>query len=597
MIQFENVSKSFGDRLLFSDASFSVGSGERCAIAGRNGSGKTTFLKMMGGEEPLDSGGIHLPKGCRIGALPQHLHFTEKTVLEEGVLGLPANEKEEVYRVEKILSGLGLSEEQFAASPQSLSGGYQLRLALTKVLVGEPDLLLLDEPTNYLDIVSIRWLERFLSNWKGQIFFISHDRAFVNKVATHIIGIHRGKIKKVEGGLAKYKEMIALEEENYEKTRQKTEKKKAHMQAFIDRFGAKATKAAQARSRVKAIEKLDELEVLQEEQFLNFKFRQAPFPGRMVVTAHDLAFSYSDKEKLIEGLSLEVEKGERIAIIGKNGRGKSTVLRLLSGELQPKNGNVNLRENVRLGYFGQTNIEQLHRKQTVEDEVKSADPLAPFEKVRAACGVMLFTQDDAKKTIEVLSGGERSRVLLAKILMTPANLLLLDEPTHHLDIESVEALLEAVKEFEGSVVLVTHDESVLNAFSPHKIVICTQEGQEVFLGDYPRFIEKKGWDEGEASSQTLKKGKEDRRKRAEFVQERSRLLKPIKRKMEKIEAKIKLEEKKLAEIEKSMQTATADEMKALAFDHGKITAEIDKEYEELEKLLIEEEKILEGNEF
>ncbi len=495
MVQVDRISKSYGDRLLFADVTFSIGRRERIVIAGRNGSGKSTLIRIMTGEETHDSGELRLPKGLRIGSLPQHLRFTEKTLIEEAVLGLPPEERELQYKVEIILEGLGFSDADFLKPPHSFSGGYQLRLALCKVLAADPDLLLLDEPTNYLDILAIRWLEKFLLDWRGELVLISHDRTFVNKVCTHVVGLKRGKAKKVKGNLKDYYEMIQIQEETYEKRREKIDKKKKHMMSFVERFGAKATKAAQAQSRVKAIEKLGEMEALQDEQSLLFRFNYRRNQSKKVLDCKQLSFSFNPKKELIRNLGFELGNQERIAIIGKNGSGKSTILRLIAGELTPTAGDVVLGGNTELGYFGQTNIERLNGENRIEEELTQAFPSAPYAQVRAACGAMLFSGDDAKKPISVLSGGECSRVLLAKILLTPSNLLLLDEPTHHLDVESVEALMEAISHFEGSVVLVTHDEDVLHRYNPHKLIVCHDQHQQFFLGNYGEFLDTQGWEE------------------------------------------------------------------------------------------------------
>ena len=495
MLQVDNISKAYGDRYLFSDVSFHISGRERCAVAGRNGSGKSTLLRILEGSEIADSGEIRFPKGLRIGSLPQHIRFTEPTLIEEAVLGLRPEERDLQYKVEIILEGLGFTDEDFLKAPESFSGGYQLRLALCKVLAGEPDLLLLDEPTNYLDILAIRWLEDFLLDWHGQILFISHDRSFVNRVCTHVIGIKRGQAKKVKGNLENYNEMIRIQEETHERTRENIDKKKKRMMSFVERFGAKATKAAQAKSRLKAIEKLETMEALQEEQSLAFRFNYKRNQSKRILGASDLHFSFDPQTKLIHDVEFDIGNGQRLAIIGKNGSGKSTLLRLLLGEIQPQQGEIFLGANTEAAYFGQTNIDRLNSAHTIEEELIAAFPDTPYGKIRSACGAMLFSGDDAKKSISVLSGGERSRVLLAKILLTPANLLLLDEPTHHLDVESVDAMMNAIAHFSGSVVLVTHDEDVLHKLNPHKMIICHQGGQEVFLGNYEQFLEKRGWTE------------------------------------------------------------------------------------------------------
>ncbi|MBT3394601.1 MAG: ABC-F family ATP-binding cassette domain-containing protein [Waddliaceae bacterium] len=594
----EGISKSYGGRTLFSDVSFTIGKGERCALVGSNGSGKTTLLKILSGAEEEDSGKIRIPKGLRIGELPQHLRFEEGTLVEEALLGLPKEIRDEKYRVEKILSGLGFSEEDFSMPPNSFSGGYQLRLALTKVLAGEPDLLLLDEPTNYLDIVAIRWLEKYLRAWRGQILFISHDRSFVDALCTHVIGIGRGAMTKIAGNLEKYHTTISLQEETYERTREKIEKKKEQMISFVKRFGAKATKASQAQSRMKALEKMETLDTLQHERDLAFSFHYKKCYTKKVLSAHNLFFSYNASEKLIENLTFEIGNGEHIAIIGKNGRGKSTILKLLSDMLTPSSGEVVAGNNVIKAYFGQQDIAALDMTKTIEEEIVDAIPTAAYDEIRSVCGTMLFTGDDVKKTISILSGGERSRVLLAKIMLTPANVLILDEPTHHLDIASIEALMDAIERFPGTVIMVSHDEAILHRFKANKIVICNKSRQQTFLGDYSTFLDKIGWDDDATKTKTFdgKKvsAKEERRLRAEILAARNLKLRPIKKRMEVVEARITAleEEKQSLEIMLvNVAQENGDDMGHLTRKHGLVNKEIETFYSQLDDLMCRKEEI------
>jgi len=569
MIQGNELEKGYGGRLLFDDASFAIAEGERCGLVGRNGSGKTTLLRLLTGEESFDSGSLSIPNGYRIGYLRQHIAFTQPTLLEEAALGLPEGEEYATYKAEKILFGLGFTEEDLERAPGEFSGGFALRIHLVKVLLGEPDALLLDEPTNYLDILSIRWLSRFLKSWRGILILISHDRQFVEEVTTHTLGIHRHKILKVKGTISDYYEQIALQEEVHERSRQKVEKKKEHMESFIRRFGAKATKAAQAQARQKALERLPGLERLMDIDSLRFDFRRAPFPGRMMLEAKELCFTYEEGERdLIDRFSLEIERGERIAIVGKNGYGKSTLLRLLEGELEPRAGTLKRPGNLKVGYFGQTHIDRLDGNQTIEKAIGEANPALSYGEVRAICGLMMFSGDLAKKKISVLSGGERSRVLLGKIVATPCNLLLLDEPTNHLDMESIEALLEAIERFEGAVVLITHSELLLHRI-PDKLVVCHKEEQTLFLGDYGLFLEKVGWEPAEPE----KKEKKVAPKRPD-------------NRIEKLERKIaRLEEERAALSEQMEQSADRGEIDLAGRLHTQIEAkqvEIDQMYEELE---------------
>lgn len=537
MIQFDNISLSFAGNPLFEGVSFTLQKGERCSLVGRNGSGKSTIFRIITGSVEPDSGAVSIPRGYRIGYLEQHIQFTKDTLLEEAALGLPIGEEEMLYKAEIILLGLGFSIEDFDRSPANFSGGYALRLHLAKVLISEPDCLLLDEPTNYLDIVSIRWLEKFLSDWQGEFILISHDRDFLDQVSTHTMGLHRNKMRKYQGGTIHYFEKILAEEEIHEKTRLKIEKKKAHAEAFVERFGAKATKAAQAQSRLKMLEKEPTLEKLNQLYSLDFSFNTAPFFGEKMLEANNLYFSYT-KEPLIQNVSFLFGKKERVAIIGKNGRGKSTLLRLINSELTPSSGHLFTSENCKIGYFGQTNIDRLKPTHTIEEEISLANPKLSFTQVKAISGLMMFSGDDSVKTMSKLSGGEKSRVLLGKILAKPCNLLLLDEPTHHLDIESIEALLDALEDFPGSIVIVTHSELILRRLHLTQIIVCNSKQQTTFLGNYDEFLEKIGWEEEE---------KEEKKSTPKPQVQKPEDLKILERKIQEVESKIKTLEKELSD--------------------------------------------------
>lgn len=583
MIQFSNVGKKFGEAILFSEATFTLGRKERWGVVGRNGSGKTTLFRLITGKETPDEGQIAIPKNYRIGTLEQHICFQKKSVLEEAILLLPAEDGSLEYRAKRILAGLGFSADQLASDPAMLSGGYQLRLQLAKVLLAEPDCLLLDEPTNYLDIVSIRWLESFLRDWPGEMMVISHDKSFLDRIATHILGLYRKQLRKFAGTTDHFFGQIVQEEEIYERTRQKNEKKRAHLQGFIDRFGAKATKAAQAQSRQKAMDKISVLEKLTEQEQLCFQFKEAPFPSQRMLEVEHLTFSYAaDIPPIITDFSLHIAKSSRLAIIGKNGRGKSTLLSLLAGLLTPQHGQWWKSENLRMGYFGQTHIDRLNPHSTIEEEISAANPALQIGEVRSLCGLMLFSGDAAKKKISLLSGGERSRVLLGKILATPCNLLLLDEPTHHLDMESVEALLLAVKHFAGAVVLVTHDESLLQQFG-QQLIVCLNNKMELFEGDYSLFLEKGGWEREENSEpvvQTKAPPESRRQERAERAEQRAKI-KACENAIIATEQKLKKEESLLQEaIEKGDGIAISKHSHEMT-THQKAIEEL---FEELEDL-------------
>jgi len=566
-----------GSQTIFDDASFKIQKGERCGLIGRNGSGKSTLFRLITGEEKPDAGTIVLPRGYRIGVLQQHIRFTKPTILEEAALGLREDEKDLLYKVESILFGLGFNEEAMDASPHSVSGGYQLRIQLAKVLVSEPDCLLLDEPTNYLDIISIRFLSHFLQEWRGEMVLISHDLQFLDETTTHMMGIHRSKIVKIKGKSTDLFQLIALEEEVHEKTRLTQEKKKAHLQSYIDRFGAKASKASQAQSKQKMLDKIPALEKLKDLHHLDFHFHEIQFMGRKMLEASHLRFSYKPDTELIENFSLTIEKGDRIAIIGKNGYGKSTLLKLLTEELEPQSGELHLSAAARIGYFGQTYIDRLDPALRVEEEIASANPALNFTQVRGICGIMMFSGDLAKKSISVLSGGEKSRVLLGKIVAQPCNLLLLDEPTHHLDIESIEALIDAIEEFQGAVVIVTHSEWVLRRIAFNKLVVCHKQKQDLFLGTYDEFLEKEGWQEEQPEKQKKKipvtEAPKPKSSKAEIKKCEDRIV--------ELEASLEKHNQKLIDISPSNKS---EEIRTLLATIAQEEKEIEELYVRLEKL-------------
>ena len=554
MIQINDLSKSFGRQVIFDSVACTINPGERVGFVGRNGSGKTTLFRMILDEEHPDSGNITVPQGYRIGHLSQHIRFTEETVLKEACLSLRPSEDgiDETYKVKKVLAGLGFSEDDLEGSPHALSGGYQIRLNLAKVLVSEPNLLLLDEPTNYLDIVSIRWLAQELRTWKGELILITHDRNFMDSVTTHTMVIHRCKIRKVQGPTQKLFDQILLEEEVYEKTRINDEKKRREVEQFINRFRAQANKAKAVQSRIKSLQKKERLDKLTDAKNLDFSFNAAPFTGKQLLVAEDISFGFEKTDLLIRDLNLVIGKKDRIAIIGKNGKGKTTLLNLLAGELTPIKGAITPHPATKLAYFGQTNISRLNTANTVEQEIMDVHPDHSRGASRKICGLMMFEGDYALKKVSVLSGGEKSRVLLGKILVSPANLLFLDEPTNHLDMESIDSLVEAIEAFDGAVVIVTHSEMILHAVA-ERLVIFDDNMVHVFEGTYQDFLDRVGWkDEAsiEKAPEQLPKAekglnrKDLRKMRAEIITNKSRTLNPIRKRMTDIEhAIVKLEKK------------------------------------------------------
>jgi ATP-binding cassette subfamily F protein 3 len=565
MIRIQNLSKSFGAQLLFDDATFNINPKEKIGLVGRNGHGKTTLMRVLTGEDHPDSGDIDIAKGYRIGYITQHLKFTATTVRDEAALGLPEHDSDEVWRAEKILSGLGFSKGDFDRSPFEFSGGYQVRLHLSKVLVSDPDLLLLDEPTNYLDITSIRWLEQFLRTWPKELMLITHDRAFMDAVCTHTVVIHRKKIRKVSGDTSKLYEQIAKEEEIWEKTRLNDEKKRKETEEFINRFRAKARLAGLVQSRIKNLERMEKRDKLEKVTDLEFSFREAPFEPKNMMQVKEISFGYDKDNLLFKDFSLNVAKGDRICIVGRNGKGKTTLLKVLAGEYSPLEGSVNAHSDMRMGYFTQTNVSTLEPNRTVEEEIFAADPASDRSRARGIAGAMMFEGDNALKRIEVLSGGEKSRVMLGKIIMKPVNILLLDEPTNHLDMQSCDALLESIDSFDGAVIVVTHNEMFLHAIA-NRMVLFQSGNASVFEGSYEAFLEKVGWEEerlDDGSAPVKSEGdslnkKETRKIRSEIITRRNKTMKPVENRIRKLEDSIVKSEEESEKLTDELVTASAE---------------------------------------
>jgi ATP-binding cassette, subfamily F, member 3 len=607
MLIVNNLSKAYGTQTLFDEASFTVGTGERLGLVGRNGTGKTTLFKMILGEEMPDSGEITIPRGYSIRHLSQHIAFSEKTVLAEASAGLPAHDdgRDETYKAKTVLAGLGFTEADLWDDPLKLSGGFQVRLNLARILISEPRMLLLDEPTNYLDIVSIRWLVQFLRNWKGEMVLITHDRDFMDSVTTHTMAIHRMRMRKIAGSTHKLYEQIIEEEEIYEQTRANEEKKRKEIELFINRFRAQATRARSVQSRVRQLQKKEKMEKLSTLENLEFSFNAAPFPGRWPLEADGVSFSYiPGGPDLIRDFTIAVKKRDRIGIIGKNGKGKTTLLNVLAGELKPVTGTITYSQNLKIGYFGQMNVDRLDPNITIEDEIWSVEPSRGKTAVRGICGAMMFDGDKALKKIGVLSGGERSRVLLGKLIAEPANLLLLDEPTNHLDMESIDSLVEAINNFDGAVVIVTHSEMVLDAVA-ERLIVFDGNRVDAFDGNYEDFLSRIGWedeaeregsetgrDEAPAKS-TLKKGA--KRARADVINERSRAMSPLKNRIHEIESAITSAERQLTRDNESLVAASqrgdGKAIMNLSMSIHDTKKQVDDLFDELEVITVEHDAL------
>ena len=598
MISIDNLSKSFGGRVLFDGVSFKINAKERVGLVGRNGHGKSTLLRIIVGEEGYDDGAITMPKGYRIGYVQQHINFTEETVLAEGMKGLPPAERDHHWKVEKVLAGLGFSDGDMVRPPGDFSGGYQVRLNLAKVLVSEPDLLLLDEPTNYLDITSIRWVENFLITWPHELMLITHDRGFMDKVVTHTVGIHRKKARKITGNTEKYYDQIAQDEEIYEKTRLNDERREKEIRLFISRFRAKARLANMVQSRIKTLAKMEKKDKLEEVRGLEFSFRSKPFKAKQVLNVEGLSFAYGAGRPLFEDLDFSVLAGERICVVGKNGRGKTTLLKVLAGKLNPVAGNLTYNPQTVSGFFEQTNIQHLVDSRSVEEEILYAQPDVDRQKARNICGAMMFEGDDALKKIGVLSGGEKSRVMLGQLLVTPVNLLMLDEPTNHLDMDACDALLAAIDAFEGAVIMVTHNEMFLHALAD-RLIVFDDAGARLFDGSYQDFLEKGGWgddggitrrrDDAEAPTAAAPKlnKKALRRMRSDIIAEKSRVLGPFEKTIAEAEKEIEENETLLERLNNEMvaasQAGAGERIAALSPQIGACQSTIERRFAEMEQ--------------
>ncbi|MCU0849198.1 MAG: ABC-F family ATP-binding cassette domain-containing protein [Spirochaetes bacterium] len=601
MLKIINLCKSFGKQKLFDGVTFNVNTRERIGLVGRNGHGKTTLLKVIMNEEQPDSGEVMIPKNYTVGYMTQALDFTGETLIDEACRGLQDHMAGDRWRAEKILFGLGFTAEDMNRKPAEFSGGFQVRISLAKVLIAEPNMLLLDEPTNYLDILSIRWLTGFLRGWPGEIILVTHDRSFMDSVITHTVGIHRKRARKIAGGTDKYYEQILRDEEVYEKTRLNDEKKRGEAEQFIRRFRAKARLAGLVQSRIKALQKQDRLDRLEKIKMLDFSFGYRDFPGKVLLTADSLAFSYVEGKPVVSDFSISIRKSDRIAVIGKNGRGKTTLLRLLSGELVPGGGTMSSHPETSVGYYVQTNTLKLNESLTVEEEIAATG--CERQTARDISGAMLFSDDDALKRISVLSGGEKSRVLLGKIIASPANLLMLDEPTNHLDMESNDALLAAIDEFQGAVVIVTHNEMFLRTLA-NRFVVFQGAGIRIHEGSYDHFIEKIGWEEerqksADRTAEPDRPNRKDVRKlRADILARRSRSMKPLESEMSSVEKRIQDLENGLdalnGEMIRASETGDGKEISRLSKGIHDTRAEIDSLFERLDCLINEHETLTAG---
>jgi ATP-binding cassette, subfamily F, member 3 len=518
MLTISQVSKAFAGRVLFEDASLQVNRGDRVGLVGPNGAGKSTLFSLILGEASPDEGKVSLEKAATVGFLPQeHAPAGEETVLELACAVSPevtraqrimkttpddsAEHHEALHsfdehggwqlepNAKRILAGLAFRESDFDRPAKALSGGWVMRAHLARLLVQEPDLLLLDEPTNHLDLESLVWFQEYLTNYPGAILMISHDREFLNQLVGSIIEIAHRRLNRYRGNWDSYVEQRAAREEQQLSAYKNQQKEIASLQLFADRFRAKASKASQAQSKLKQIDRMEKIEApVAREKTVHFRFPQPPRSGHRVITLKEVGHAYGDLV-VYRGLDFEAERGQRTVLVGPNGAGKSTLLKLLAGVLPVQSGAREIGHNVKVGYFSQYRVEMLNPNQTVLETARDMPNPVSEQTARTVLGSFLFRGDDVFKVTAVLSGGEKTRLALVRLLLDPPNLLLMDEPTTHLDVGSIDALIGALAQYEGTLIFISHDVYFIRAVA--KTVLHINAGTLTpYAGDYDYYLDK-----------------------------------------------------------------------------------------------------------
>jgi ATPase subunit of ABC transporter with duplicated ATPase domains len=537
MISFARIGKQYGKQVLFVDASFQLNPGEKVGLVGPNGAVKTTLFRMIVGEEAPDEGDVSVPKKLSVGYFRQDVgEMSGRSVLDEAIAGSgrvgdlhheleslnhamadPARaddmekilerfgEVQEEYdhldgyaleaQAREILHGLGFEDDRIDGDVGALSGGWKMRVAMARVLLGRPDVLLMDEPTNHLDIESIIWLEAFLKTLPGALLMTSHDREFMNRIVSKIAEIDGGEITTYSGNYDFYERERAIRETNREAAYARQQAMLAKEQRFIDRFAAHAAKAAQVQSRVKALEKIEKIELPKRRKVVNFDFRQPARSGDQVAVLEGLTKVYG-RRTVHDGMNMLIRRGERWAVMGKNGAGKSTLLKMIAGQVTPDAGQVTLGASLQMGYFAQQSLEVLSPDLTIEEQLQKDFPEESIGMLRSLAGAFGFSGDDVDKKIRALSGGEKTRLVIARMMLNPPNFLVLDEPTNHLDLATKEMLLEALANFEGTMIFVSHDRAFLRKLSNRVLELGGESGTEaqphLYPGSYIEYVERTG---------------------------------------------------------------------------------------------------------
>ena len=536
MIAFNRIGKQYGRQVLFVDASFQLNPGEKVGLVGPNGSGKTTLFRMIVGEEAPDDGTVSVPKKLTVGYFRQDVEeMSGRSVIDEAIAGTrlgalhhelddlqhaladPARaveldrllarfgEVQEEYehlggyalesQAREVLHGLGFDDEQIDGDVGALSGGWKMRVAMARALLGKPDVLLMDEPTNHLDIESILWLEAFITSLPGALLMTSHDRDFMNRIVSRVAEIDDGEITTYSGNYDFYERERALREANREAAHARQQAMLAKEQRFIDRFASHAAKAAQVQSRVKALDKIEKIKLPKQRRVVKFNFQPPPRSGDDVAILEGIDKRYGSRV-IYDGLNLNVRRGERWAVMGRNGAGKTTLLRLSAGALEPDAGSVRIGASVKMGYFAQQALQILDPKLTVEEQMIKDFPQESIGVLRTLLGAFQFPGDETDKPIRALSGGERTRLVLARMLLHPPNFLVLDEPTNHLDLATKEMLIDALGDFEGTMIFVSHDRSFLRGLGSRVLELGGESGTDsqplVYPGSYVDYVARSG---------------------------------------------------------------------------------------------------------
>jgi len=537
MISFARIGKQYGKQILFVDASFQLNPGEKVGLVGPNGAGKTTLFRMIVGEEAPDEGDVAVPKKLSIGYFRQDVgEMSGRSVLEETIRGAGRvgdlhheldelqkamsdpdqaddmdrilarfGEVQEEYdhldgyaleaQAREVLHGLGFDDDRVDGDVGALSGGWKMRVAMARVLLARPDVLLMDEPTNHLDIESIIWLEAFLKSLPGALLMTSHDREFMNRIVTKIAEIDSGEITVYSGNYDFYERERAIREANREAAYARQQAMLAKEQRFIERFAAHAAKAAQVQSRVKALDKIEKIELPKKRAVVKFDFRQPARSGDQVAVLEGVTKAYG-KRVVHDGVTFNIRRGERWAVMGKNGAGKSTLLKMIAGMVPPDAGSVTLGASLQMGYFAQQSLDVLDPDLTIEEQLQKDFPDESIGMLRSLAGAFQFSGDDVDKKIRALSGGEKTRLVIARMMLRPPNFLVLDEPTNHLDLATKEMLLGALENFEGTMIFVSHDRAFLRTLSNRVLELGGESGTEaqphLYPGSYIEYVERTG---------------------------------------------------------------------------------------------------------